>query len=546
MMSQPRSRSPLYSRNAGLPGRQEDGFYDEQYSSVHSEQWRNTENVNMEGNSHWENDPSQGEQEIDHWAKLIEAIGHAERRRPSPPLRYNTQEDVRRSEEKSLHLPRRLPRERLSSPEALHFGAESRRRIASPARRRNEHNIPHLDKHNSNRTHWNSRETSPRHLQGKRHDRMEHGYHNEENEDRYHDRSPERSLKPNYREHHPHPKRFRGLDPEEEYCASHRGFSPHDAPVIVEHDHGISNHPLNRDPPRSHNTYRNREHPGSRDPSRNRDLLRDREHPKHRDPPRIHDPLRNREHSWSRDPQRSHDPITNQGHPRSRDPSRTENFGRNRDYPRSSEQSHSSGPSRSRESFRRERDLEQHAEVPHGGYGGAVDYQAGEETRFHSHSSVGRGHHTRSRSHQREQFRMEPHGRECHVLGTMNQISDVDLRKDQGNQARASGQTWEKGAQPGGNFGVLEQGKGLKGIQQANNATWMDFTGHESLRIQVDMSRPVGHSRYSIIAAVILGMVESSCLCFRYISDCTARGPQHFLHLDHLSLMDSTSSHSAF
>uniref|UniRef100_A0A3B1JDS5 BCLAF1 and THRAP3 family member 3 n=1 Tax=Astyanax mexicanus TaxID=7994 RepID=A0A3B1JDS5_ASTMX len=497
-MSQPHSRSPLYSRNATVPIKQEDGFYNERYSSVHSEPWRDPGNVNnLEGNSHWENGPSQGQQEVDHWAKFIEAIGHADRRRPSPPLRHHIQEDVRRSEEKSLHSPRRLPRERLSSPDALNYGAENHRRIASPGRGRNEHNVPHFNRNNSNKANWDSRDSSPRHLQGKRHDRVEHGYHSEEHEDRYHDRSSERWLKPNYREHHSHPKRFRGLDPEEEDCGPHRGFSPHNAPVIVEHDHGISNHDaLNRDQPRSRDAYRNREHPGSRDPSRNYDPFREREHSKHRDPPRSKDLLRNREHSRSRDPQRSHDPLRNQGHPRNRDPSRTYDFGRNRDYPRSSEQSHGTGPSRSRESFRHERDLEQHAEIPHGGYDGSVDYQDGEETRFHQQSSVGRGHPMRGRPHQRGQFRMEPHGGEHHEQRTMNQSSDVDLRKDKGNQARASGQTWEKETHPGGNFGVLEQGKGFKGIQQANNASWTDFAGHESLRIKVDMSRPVNHSSH--------------------------------------------------
>uniref|UniRef100_W5L3E8 BCLAF1 and THRAP3 family member 3 n=1 Tax=Astyanax mexicanus TaxID=7994 RepID=W5L3E8_ASTMX len=194
-MSQPHSRSPLYSRNATVPIKQEDGFYNERYSSVHSEPWRDPGNVNnLEGNSHWENGPSQGQQEVDHWAKFIEAIGHADRRRPSPPLRHHIQEDVRRSEEKSLHSPRRLPRERLSSPDALNYGAENHRRIASPGRGRNEHNVPHFNRNNSNKANWDSRDSSPRHLQGKRHDRVEHGYHSEEHEDRYHDRSSESHL----------------------------------------------------------------------------------------------------------------------------------------------------------------------------------------------------------------------------------------------------------------------------------------------------------------------------------------------------------------
>lgn len=174
-----------------LPGRQEDGFYGEHYhSSVHSDPWKNLENINkLEGTPHWDNGPAQGEEEVDHWAKLIEAIGHAGRQRPSPMSRYNTQDDVQRFEEKSSHSPRRLTRERLSSPEALHYSAESRQRILSPGRSRNEHDVTQVERHYSNRTHWDSRGSgSPRHSQGKRHEKMEFGYHNEEHDDRYHER----------------------------------------------------------------------------------------------------------------------------------------------------------------------------------------------------------------------------------------------------------------------------------------------------------------------------------------------------------------------
>ncbi|XP_072545430.1 uncharacterized protein [Salminus brasiliensis] len=498
-MSQPRTRSPLYSRNSTLPGRQADGFYDAQFSSQHSEPWRNPENVNkLEGNSHWDNGPSQGEEEVDHWAKFIEAIGHAGRRRASPTLRYHTQDDVQRSEDKPSHSPRRLPRERLSSPKASHYGAETRRRIASPGRRRNEHNATHFDKHTSNRTDWNSRDSSPRHLQGKRHNRMEHGYHNEEHEDRYQERSSfsERSIKPNYREHHLHPKRFKGLDPEEEYSVSHRGFSPHNAPVIVEHAHGISNHnAISRGPPRSHDPYRNRDHSKSRDPPRSHDPLGHQEHP------RSHDPLRNREHPRSRAPPRVNDFARN------RNPVRISDLTRNRDGPRSDEPPHGRDPprtrepSRSRESFKHERDLEQYAGVTHDRYGGSANYHVGEEARFHR-SSVGRGNPMRGRSQHREPSRIDPHAREHHGQRTVGQTSDVDLRNDKGNRARASVHAWDKGTQRGENH-VLERGKVSKGIPQhrkpntsAAPASRMDFTEHETLRIKVDMSRPVGHSSH--------------------------------------------------
>ncbi|KAK1806540.1 hypothetical protein P4O66_005049 [Electrophorus voltai] len=184
-MSRPRSRSPLHSRTAALPGRIADGCYGEQYHpSVHSGPWRTLENVSkVEGVTHWDNSPSQGEEEVDHWAKFIEAIGHAGKRRPSPMSRYHIQGDVQNFEEKSSHSPRRLPRERLSSPDALPYGTETHQRISSPGQRRKEPDFIPLERHFS-------RDSSPRHLQGKRQDRMEHGFHlNEGREDRYQERS---------------------------------------------------------------------------------------------------------------------------------------------------------------------------------------------------------------------------------------------------------------------------------------------------------------------------------------------------------------------
>ncbi|KAL7840729.1 hypothetical protein AOLI_G00260520 [Acnodon oligacanthus] len=456
-MSRPHSRSPLYSRNSALPGKREDGFYGEQYhSSVRSDSWRNAENVNkVQGNSHWDNGPSQGEEEVDHWAKFIEAIGHARRRRPSPNLRYQTQDDAQRFEEKPSHSPRRLPRERLSSPEASHYVSETHQRIPSPGRRRNEHDGTHFDRHHSNRAHWDSRGSSPRHSQEKRHDWIEHGHHNE---DRYHERGSfsARSLKSNYREDHPHPKRFRGLDPQEEYSVTQRGYSPHNAPVIVEHDHGIPNHDArNRDPPRSHDPLRNREHPRSRDLQRINDL------PRSRDPPRGND-------------------LT-----RGRDPLKT------------------SEPPRSMESLKHRRDHDNHTGITHDRRGSLAVYHSEEETRLH-HPSAERRSPMRGRSQHWQQSRVDMHARQRHGQRTMDLTGDVDLRNDKSNRSRSSGHTWEKGTKPGGNDGgALQTGKFSKGIPHHRNlntnaapAPRMDFTEHETLRIKVDMSRPVGHSRH--------------------------------------------------
>ncbi|XP_066517668.1 BCLAF1 and THRAP3 family member 3 isoform X2 [Hoplias malabaricus] len=436
-MSRPRSESPLYPRNSQLPGRREDVFYGDQYRSS-ADPWRNPKNVNnLEGNSHWNNNPSQGEVEVDHWAKFIEAIGHAGRRRPLPMSKYQTQEDVTRFETKQSHSPR-LPRERLSSPEAVNYGDEPHK-FPSPGQRRIEHDGAHLVHHYSNRNHWDSRGSSPRHSQGKRHDRMEQGYHNEEREDRYHERSSftERSSQSYYREHHPHPKRIRGLDPQEDYSVSNRGFSPSNAPVIVEHDHGIPNRDSrSRDPPRRDGPFRDREHPRNRDPPRGNDV------PRGRDPPRTAQPLRNREQ------------------------------------------------------FNHRRDHDHHTVIQHGRHGGPAFY-VGDESRLHP-TSLERRSPIRGRSQPQESSRVEPHARERHRQRTMHLNSDVDLRNNKNNRANRA---WVEEMQPRGNHDGGLAAHVSKGIPHRGNVNTKaviqkDFSEHETLRIKVDMSRPVGHSSH--------------------------------------------------
>ncbi|KAK2814848.1 hypothetical protein Q7C36_023114 [Tachysurus vachellii] len=530
-MSRQRSRSPLHSRTSSLLGRR-DGYYGEQYhATVRSDLWRGSENVNRNAESavRWDNGSSQAEEQVDHWAKFIEAIGRAEKRKTSS-MRYHSQDGIQSFNQDSARSPRELPRERLSSPEALLYSMETHQRIQSPGHRRNEHDDAHVDRRYS-------RSSSPRHSQGKRNDRMEHRYHNEEHEDKYERSSySERSLKSNYTEHQLHFKRFQDLDAQEEYTVSHRGLSPNCAPVIVEHDHGIPKHdarihnpgrererPTSRDParergdPRNHDPSRGRERPRSRDP------VREREHTRIGDPVRVQEHLRNpdsvaqREHSRSRDPGRdreyprssgpirhqehvrSHGPVRDRDHSRSSDgPRSSDHLPRDRDYPKSSEPQRGRDPTLGRESSRNNefykpgRDYNHQPRTSHDSPSGPSNYHVREDARF---SSAVRGSPLRGMRHQKESPRVEsllraPHGQRA--------ADDRDFRMDESNRARPYTCDWEEETQPRG--GVLGQGNVPKGDPQHRNPSHpgarMDFASHETLKIKVDMSRPVGHSSH--------------------------------------------------
>ncbi|XP_062841384.1 bcl-2-associated transcription factor 1 isoform X2 [Trichomycterus rosablanca] len=157
-MSRPRSRTPLHSRNSNQNGRRRDGFYGGLYQA---NPWRGQELVNeAESAENWENSYSRKEDQVDHWAKFIEAIGQAGKGKPSPMTRY--------LEEKSSRSPRRSHRERSSFSEAVNYEAETHDGNHSMGRRRNDHDV-HSHRHYS-------RGASPR---------MEHGYQNEEHEPRH-------------------------------------------------------------------------------------------------------------------------------------------------------------------------------------------------------------------------------------------------------------------------------------------------------------------------------------------------------------------------
>lgn len=165
-----------------LHGRRAEGLFgDQMHSSVQSDAWRNPEYVNkVESNTHWNKDSYQGEQHVDHWAKFIDAIEHAQKRGPSPMTRYHIQGD----EERQAHSPRRLPRERLPSPDNTRFGVEEQYRMPSPSWNRNQGVEKELS---SQHNHRESRDRSyPRYQEGRRH--TDYGYHNEEHGDQYHER----------------------------------------------------------------------------------------------------------------------------------------------------------------------------------------------------------------------------------------------------------------------------------------------------------------------------------------------------------------------
>lgn len=87
-------------------------------------------------------------------------------------------------------------------------------------------------------------------------------------------------------------------------------------------------------------------------------------------------------------------------------------------------------------------------------------------------------------------------------------VDGRDFRMDEIDGARDSVHDWEEEVQRRGNHGgVLGQGDVLKRHPHHSNTnhpgTRMDFAGHETLKIKVDMSRPVQQSRYSIAAAVL-------------------------------------------
>ncbi|TRY69910.1 hypothetical protein DNTS_015366 [Danionella cerebrum] len=254
-----------------LHGRRGEGItHNQTHSSSFPDMWRNPDN-NRESNTNRNKDSYQGEQQIDHWTRFINVIEHAQKSAPSLEPRYNTQP----VQEKSTSSPRRLPREKLPSPDHTCLGVGEHYRLPSPGWNRNEpvEREPSSDRH--------LREmrgrSYPRHPEEKRRDRIDYGYPNECG-NRFHERGSisERSSKSDYKDHHPS-KGLNDVSLQDEF-ARHRRTSPFGTPVIVEHDHGITKHgSRDRDRQDMGGYSRNRDQ-RNRDPERNR---RDQGHHSH-------------------------------------------------------------------------------------------------------------------------------------------------------------------------------------------------------------------------------------------------------------------------
>lgn len=196
-MSRPHSRSPMYTHRVPTSHRRRDGgpYGDHHNSAGDADPRRITGDANRMGDaSHWSNDRRQGEEQVDHWAKFIEVLGYAERRRLSPKSRGYTEDESKTSAERPPHSAWQLPRERLPSPNLSHYKKEYNHRKPSPDWRREKYGVAPSERHedNSGWNHKGSRGSSPRshHSQRRREDRMEHRYCNDQYKDKYQERRP--------------------------------------------------------------------------------------------------------------------------------------------------------------------------------------------------------------------------------------------------------------------------------------------------------------------------------------------------------------------
>lgn len=112
---------------------------------------------------------------------------------------------------------------------------------------------------------------------------------------------------------------------------------------------------------------------------------------------------------------------------------------------------------------------------------------------------------------------MESHTRDSEARREMDlrDVSDVDLR----NRDRDSIQDWEEERSQRNHGRMTGQGVVRQRAQYHRKPNTnvgpeprMDFREQETLKIKVDMSRPVRQSRYSIFVVPLLVRVKSSCL----------------------------------
>lgn len=202
------------------------------------------------------------------------------------------------------------------------------------------------------------------------------------------------------------------------------------------------------------------------------------------------------DHGIAKQVSRNRDPPKMSGNLWSRDPPRTSETQRNRDRDR--------------------RDQAYHTRTLQDRHGGRPNSNPQEESR-RNYSSYGKETQGRERPRHMDQPRMESHSRDSEARREMDlrDVRDVDLR----NREREPAPDWEEERSQRNRErmvgqGVVRQRAPYHRESNANvgPAPRMDFGEQETLRIKVDMSRPVGQSRYSIIVVPLLIRVKSSCL----------------------------------
>lgn len=192
-----------------------------------------------------------------------------------------------------------------------------------------------------------------------------------------------------------------------------------------------------------------------------------------------------------------------------RDPPRTNERPRSRDPPRRND------VQRNRELNRDRRDQGQHAHTLQGRHGRAPNSNVREDSRKH-YSTFGGESQVRDRSRQMDRSRTESHSSDLDGRreAEADDINNVSLRTEMNRK-------WDGEEFRGNNRKMMEQEEVPQRAQYQRNpnaksghASRMDFGEQETLKIKVDMSRPVGNSRYSIIAVQLLVLVKCSCLFF--------------------------------
>lgn len=213
-----------------------------------------------------------------------------------------------------------------------------------------------------------------------------------------------------------------------------------------------------------------------------------------------------------------HDHGISKSQPRNqvRDPPRPNDRARSRDPPRRIE------AQRNRESHR-DRDQGHHAHTLQGRHSRTPNSNVREDTRRH-YSSYGEESlvRDRPRHHDPVRSRTELQSRDLDGRQEMEavDISDVDLRTERSRRERD--RNWDDEKFQGNNRRMMEHEEVPQYQRNPNtkggHSSRLDFGEQETLKIKVDMSRPVANSRYSIITVRFLVLVKCSCLFLSAVS----------------------------